>query len=420
MSPCGKIHRMTRGPFTRTATDDLELACAIERDAELLDSAVTLDRYLPAIGDPRGFPLALDAAIESVIRADCARDGVSALEAARRMAARHAEHADAILAAALGFGLADDEAGPLAVGALLFGRWRVLEILGRGATAQVARARDELLSMGGAPLEVAIKRFDDGAGGDARVHAIREMSALARAPAGIAPQLVALHAPRSGAACIVTRFEPSREARIPEDLDAGVQAIRRLHDAGIAHGDLKAEHIRVRPDGSVLLLDFGAASAATDDARHDDLMRIAEVTAAHAPRGGARWCALAARSALRRRQPKLASMLLRTAAPRWRRRVLAYGAATGVALAAIVFTALPRLDALAAQSRGITALVASGRLIDATLDSRGRLVELRLSVPELTDLYPDSKGQPILMRSVRFESDGDVTFVDVDGKVMSR
>jgi hypothetical protein len=90
------------------------------------------------------------------------------------------------------------------------------------------------------------------------------------------------------------------------------------------------------------------------------------------------------------------------------------------ALAAIVFTALPRVDALDAQSSGITALVASGRLIDATLDSRGRLVELRLSVPELTDLYPDSKGQPILMRTVRFESDGDVTFVDVDGKVVSR
>jgi hypothetical protein len=411
---------MTRGPFTSAATDDLELACAIERDAELLDSDATLDRYLPAIGDPRRFPMAFDAAIESVIRADCARDGVSALEAARRIAARHTEHTDAILAVALGFGLADDEADPLAVGNLLFGRWRVLEVLGRGATAQVARARDELLSTGTEPLEVAIKRFDDGAGGDARVHAIREMSALARAPAGIAPQLVALHAPRSGAACIVTRFEPSREARIPEDLDAGVEAIRRLHKAGIAHGDLKAEHIRVRPDGSVLLLDFGSASSATSDACHDDLMRIAEVAATHAHRGSARWCAFAARRALRRRQPKLASMLLRAAAPLRRRRLLARGAAMAVALAALLFTVLPQGDALTAQSNGISALAASGRLIDATLDSKGRLVEMRLSLPELTDLYPDSRGQPILMRSVRFGSDGHVTFVDVDGKVVSR
>ena len=60
-------------PFMPTTMDDLELACEIERDAESIGLAVTLERYLAAAsclaGAPSAFPLALDAAIEVTLRA---------------------------------------------------------------------------------------------------------------------------------------------------------------------------------------------------------------------------------------------------------------------------------------------------------------------------------------------------------------
>ena len=168
------IDPMQPQPFTSDATDDLELACAIEQDAELLGSAVTLERYLKVIDEPMARPAATDAAIEVAIRAACSQNAASPLEAARALAMRYPSLEDAIHAVALGFGLPSaDDAGPMQLGDLVLARWRVVEILGSGATAQVAKARDELLSASGAAVEVVIKRFEDAVGGDARLHAFR-------------------------------------------------------------------------------------------------------------------------------------------------------------------------------------------------------------------------------------------------------
>ena len=148
--------RMQPRPFTADTTDDLELACEIERDAEQVGAHATLARYLPAITDPVTMPLATDAAIEAALRASCVNDGASAHEAARALALLHPTLEEVIHAVALGFGLPEADGGSMEVGRVVLGRWRVVEFLGSGATAQVARAQDALLSADDAAVEVVI------------------------------------------------------------------------------------------------------------------------------------------------------------------------------------------------------------------------------------------------------------------------
>lgn len=410
------IDPMQPQPFTSDATDDLELACAIEQDAELLGSAVTLERYLKVIDEPMARPAATDAAIEVAIRAACTQDAKSPLEAARALATQYPSLEDAIHAVALGFGLPSADAGPMQLGDLALARWRVVEILGSGATAQVARARDELLSASGAAVEVVIKRFEDSVGGDARLHAFREMRALLGAPAGLAARVVALHVPRGGAACIVTLHEHSRKLCVPDDLATAVHAVRRLHRAGWSHGDLKPEHIRIRPDGSVLLIDFGAAEPATVESCRRDLVRLFEM----ATHGRRRETAhLVSRVALATRRNSLLAGSLRLTSPRWRRRALSGGCAAMVLAVTAVF-GWQSWRASTRQADAFAALVATGRLVDATVDARGRLVAMRLDVPEMSAFFPDAADRRIETGPVRFHLDGRVEIFDIHGNPMSR
>jgi hypothetical protein len=329
---------MDTRPFTSDATDDLELACEIERDAELLGAAATLERYLAAIADSSAMPASTDAAIEVALRAAGERDASRPLEAARSLALKHPALADAIHAVAFGLGLPDASSSPMAVGELFLGRWRIVEILGSGATAQVARARDELLSSGTAAVDVAIKRFEDGFGADARLHAFREMRALIAAPTGLAARVVALHAPQDGAACIVTRHEETREMRVPDDLATAVEAVRHLHRAGIAHVDLKPAHIRIRPDGSVLLVDFGTAEAATTETRRQDFLRLLEMAALGCPSPASRALTRMARAS---RRNGVAASALRALSPRWRRRMFLRGGVALLLASALGLAGLP-------------------------------------------------------------------------------
>ena len=422
---------MDTRPFTSDATDDLELACEIERDAELLGAAATLERYLAAIADPSAMPASTDAAIEVALRAAGERDASRPLEAARSLALKHPALADAIHAVAFGLGLPDASSSPMAVGELFLGRWRIVEILGSGATAQVARARDELLSSGTAAVEVAIKRFEDGFGADARLHAFREMRALIAAPAGLAARVVALHAPQHGAACIVTRHEETREMRVPDDLATAVEAVRQLHRAGIAHVDLKPAHIRIRPDGSVLLVDFGTAEPATTETRRQDFLRLLEMAAlgCQSPASRALTRMAPIRMALIRmalirmarasRRNGVAASALRALSPRWRRRMFLRG---GVALllASALGLGWSSWSSSTRQADSFAALAKTGRFVDATVDAEGRLIGLRLDMPELSALDPDASGQRIETGAVRFRPDGGVTIFNVDGDPMSR
>ena len=407
---------MDTRPFNSDATDDLELACEIERDAELLGAAATLERYLAAIADSSAMPASTDAAIEVALRAAGERDASRPLEAARSLALKHPALADAIHAVAFGLGLPDASSSPMAVGELFLGRWRIVEILGSGATAQVARARDELLSSGTAAVDVAIKRFEDGFGADARLHAFREMRALIAAPTGLAARVVALHAPQDGAACIVTRHEETREMRVPDDLATAVEAVRHLHRAGIAHVDLKPAHIRIRPDGSVLLVDFGTAEPATTETRRQDFLRLLEMAALGCPSPASRALTRMARAS---RRNGVAASALRALSPRWRRRMFLRG---GVALllASALGLGWSSWPSSTRQADSFAALAKTGRFVDATVDAEGRLIGLRLDIPELAALGHDASVQRIETGAVRFQPDGGVTIFNVDGDPMSR
>ena len=64
------------------------------------------------------------------------------------------------------------------------------------------------------------------------------------------------------------RTSPQRIARGPIPLDEALpiarqiaEALEAAHEQGIIHRDLKPANIKVRPDGTVKVLDFGLAKA---------------------------------------------------------------------------------------------------------------------------------------------------------------
>ena len=400
------MRQMPTKPFTSDATDDLELACAIERDAALLGSDVTLERYLPAITQPAATPMAMDAAVEVALRAACSRDGVSVLEAARSLTLAHPIHGDAILAVAFAFGLEEDGSGgeQLAVGNTIFGRWRVLELLGEGATAQVVRARDELLSRPNTPVEVVIKRFDDEIGGDARLHALREMRALLAVPAGIAPRPIALHAPPGEAAHLIVQFEASRPPNSIDDFVSALEALRLLHKSGFAHGDLKRDHIRIRGDRTAFFIDFGCATPSDPLAKAEDRQRIsmiARTAIGGLPRVVPVGFMLSLRSSrpirgvLRHRASALTTALL--------------GAGLGVLSVMLTDQSTPLGPQLSESGRMIDALRLTGRFLGAELDANGRIDSLLLQLPELDEL---GLGQSAAAESIVFDANGAVLFLN--------
>jgi serine/threonine protein kinase len=58
--------------------------------------------------------------------------------------------------------------------------------------------------------------------------------------------------------------EPARRGRLSEDwvetiLEQMVDALARVHQAGVYHLDLKPDNVLINPEGDVILIDFGAA-----------------------------------------------------------------------------------------------------------------------------------------------------------------
>lgn len=441
---------------------DLALADLIDLDAasfrasgsSTLSATATLTRYLDALHAygidsapiARHFASTLEAAILAALHAPhgspefaternvedaqghnssgTARSSSSIQDRAFALALEFPALRDDILAVALAFGIPEEVPTALEVGTLVFGRWRIESLLGNGATAQVAIARDELLSTATASVEVVIKRFDDREGA-ARAHALRELRAIVSAPAGVSPQPLAMHAPPGAAAHLIVRAEPSRPASSADDIAAAAEALEQLHAAGIAHGDLKPAHIRVRPDGRVFFIDFGCATDATAATARADFERLAEVARPIIPSiAGA-----AARTALARGQTTVARHALHAFAPRVLRRrtrklVIALVIVVATSLSGLAFgrwLATPswrgtRTSQAAVVGDRLGFLAQTGRLVGASVGPGGRLESITLNTPEITVRYnPD--GTPRLrekLKYFRFLPSGGVDYAYAD------
>src|SRR5262245_40283216 len=150
------------------------------------------------------------------------------------------------------------------------GPFEIVSAIGVGGMGEVYRARDSKLGR-----DVALKVLPESFAADperiARMH--REAKVLA---ALNHPNIAAIHGLEDSGVvhALVLEFVEGetlaeRIARGPIPLDEALPIARQIaaaldaaHEHGIIHRDLKPANIKVRPDGTVKVLDFGLAKLA--------------------------------------------------------------------------------------------------------------------------------------------------------------
>ncbi|MEV4764357.1 serine/threonine-protein kinase [Micromonospora chokoriensis] len=156
---------------------------------------------------------------------------------------------------------------------LIAGRYRLLDLVGRGGMGRVWRARDEMLHR-----EVAVKEIvppswlADHERDELRSRTLREARAAARLNH---PAVVRLYdvVPVEGSPWIVMEYVPSRTLQDVLDAEgpleparaariglAVLDALHAAHTAGVLHRDIKPQNVLVAHDGRVMLTDFGLAT----------------------------------------------------------------------------------------------------------------------------------------------------------------
>jgi len=176
---------------------------------------------------------------------------------------------------------------PLLTGSQL-GPYQIVAPLGVGGMGEVYRAHDSRLRR-----EVAIKVVPD-----ATAHDADRMARFSRE----AQFLAALNHPNIGS---IYGFEESstmlalvmelvegptladRIAQGPIPIEEALpimkqitEALEYAHDRGIVHRDLKPANIKIKPDGTVKVLDFGLAKALSDESKPTDISNSPTLTAA--------------------------------------------------------------------------------------------------------------------------------------------
>ncbi len=162
-----------------------------------------------------------------------------------------------------------------------FDPYEIVNLLGQGGMGQVYRARDTSLGR-----DVALKILPElfAADADRLARFEREAQALASLNHPNIAQVYAIaaippgpDATAGGRAIVMELVEgedlSERIARGPIPLDEALPLARQIafaleaaHDAGIIHRDLKPANIKVRPDGTTKVLDFGLARSFGSDA----------------------------------------------------------------------------------------------------------------------------------------------------------
>jgi len=169
------------------------------------------------------------------------------------------------------------------------GPYEILAPLGRGGMGEVWRARDTSLDR-----EVAIKTLapELAEHADRMLRLRREAKLLA---ALNHPNVGAIYGlfEQEGAAFLVLEYVPGDTLAdrlvggplpLEETLAVGEQmaaALEAAHDAGIIHRDLKPANVKIRPDGSIKVLDLGIARGSED--RTAPALGTAAPTSTHAP-----------------------------------------------------------------------------------------------------------------------------------------
>src|SRR5271155_4916568 len=150
---------------------------------------------------------------------------------------------------------------PLSVGDKL-GRYEILSPIGAGGMGEVYRAHDPRLGRDVA-IKVSAQQFSDRFEREARA-----IAALNH------PNICILHdiGPNYLVMELIegpTLADRIQQGAIPIEEALGMakqiaDALEAAHDKSIVHRDLKPANIKIRPDGSVKVLDFGLAKAAEE------------------------------------------------------------------------------------------------------------------------------------------------------------
>ena len=155
------------------------------------------------------------------------------------------------------------------------GAYEVVAALGAGSMGEVYRAHDRTLGR-----DVALKVLAGSVAGDRDRLARLEREARILASLNH-PNIATIHGfeqSESGPALVLELVEgptlQDRLARGAQPLDEALRCARQVaealeaaHERGVIHRDLKPANIKIRPDGTVKVLDFGIAKLLDEDGR---------------------------------------------------------------------------------------------------------------------------------------------------------